>query len=125
MSSSRTIRVLLVDEHELVLSSLSLMLESIVEIEVVGQAANGTIAVQMVADLQPDVVMMDLNMPVMDGLTATQIIREKHPQTKVIILTASILEGDFQTAAQVGANGYLRKDCTNAEIVAAIRSVVQ
>jgi len=124
MVLARRIRVLLVDEHELVRSSLTLMIEVMKGVEVVGQATDGTIAVQMVDDLLPDVVLMDINMPVMDGLTATRLIHKRYPQTRVIILTASILEADTKTASEAGASAYLRKDSSIAEIEAAIRGAV-
>jgi DNA-binding NarL/FixJ family response regulator len=125
MTMIQVIRVLLVDEHDMVRSSLTTVLEAIVDFEIVGEATDGMSALQKVADLRPDVVLMDLNMPIMDGLTATKIIREKYPQTKVIVLTASMLEADTQTAATAGANFYLRKDSSIEEIVEAIRAVVQ
>jgi DNA-binding NarL/FixJ family response regulator len=121
MNSTRTIRVLLVDEHELVRKSLTLMIEGMAGLEVVGEAPNGKVAIDMTGDLMPDVILMDINMPVMDGLTATRLIRQQHPQIKVIVLTASILEADTLTASEVGASAYLRKDASTAEIESAIR----
>lgn len=125
MAAMRTIRVLLVDEHELVRNSLSTAMAVMADFEIVGEAIDGSNAIQKAANLQPDVILMDLNMPVMDGLTATKIIRKQYPQIKVIVLTASILEADTVMAEEAGASFYLRKDSSVAEIAAAIRAVVQ
>jgi DNA-binding NarL/FixJ family response regulator len=125
MTASRLIRVLIVDEHDLVATSLKLVFENISGIEVIGRAANGSEGVEMAGDLRPDVVLMDINMPVMDGLTATRIIREKYGQIKVVVLTASILEADMQAAFEAGAHAYLRKECSTAELVEAIRSAAR
>jgi two-component system, NarL family, response regulator LiaR len=124
MVASRTIRVLLVDEHELVRSSLSTMLEIMPGIELVGQAINGRMAIEMVTELLPNVVLMDINMPVMDGLTATRLIHKQYPQTSVIVLTAFMLEADTQVALEAGACAFLRKNASMAEIEAAIRDTV-
>jgi len=121
MASSRTLRVFLVDEHDFVRSSLNLLIENVPEMEVVGEAADGSTAIEIIGDLLPDVVLMDLNMPGMDGLTATRLICEKYPHIRVVVLTASILEGDGQAAAQAGASAYLRKDASINEIVTALR----
>jgi NarL family two-component system response regulator LiaR len=125
MAETQTIRVLLVDEHELVLSSLTIVIETMVGIQVVGHATDGSIAVQKVADLLPDVVLMDIAMPVMDGLTATRIIHEKHPDIRIIVLTASILENNLQAALEAGACAYLSKDSGIDDIEMAIRNAVQ
>jgi DNA-binding NarL/FixJ family response regulator len=125
MAATRPIRMLLVDEHDLVRMSLMLMFENVPYIEVVGQAVDGQMAIDMVAELQPDVVLMDLNMPGMDGFTATAIIHERYPQIKVIILSGTMLEADTQTAIEAGASAFLSKDATADEIEGVIRDIVQ
>lgn len=125
MAATRPIRMLLVDEHDLVRMSLMLMFENVPYIEVVGQAIDGQMAIDMVAELQPDVVLMDLNMPGMDGFTATAIIHERYPQIKVIILSGSMLEADTQTAIEAGASAFLSKEATPGEIEGVIRDIVQ
>jgi DNA-binding NarL/FixJ family response regulator len=125
MAATRPIRMLLVDEHDLVRMSLMLMFENVPYIEVVGQAVDGQVAIDMVAELQPDVVLMDLNMPGMDGFTATAIIHERYPQIKVIILSGSMLEADMQTAMKAGASAFLSKEATPGEIEGVIRDIVQ
>src|SRR5688500_13372568 len=112
MAATRPIRMLLVDEHDLVRMSLMLMFENVPYIEVVGQAVDGQMAIDMVAELQPDVVLMDLNMPGMDGFTATALIHERYPQIKVIILSGSMLEADTQEAIEAGASAFLSKEAT-------------
>lgn len=125
MAATRPIRMLLVDEHDLVRMSLMLIFENVPYIEVVGQAVDGQVAIDMVAELQPDVVLMDLNMPGMDGFTATAIIHERYPQIKVIILSGSMLEADMQTALEAGASAFLSKEATPGEIEGVIRDIVQ
>ncbi len=124
MAETPSIRVLLVDEHELVLSSLAIVIETMDGIEVVGKARDGSVAVQSAADLLPDVVLMDIAMPVMDGLTATRIIHQQHPHMHVIILTASILDTTLRQAHEAGACAYLSKDASIEDIESAIRSAM-
>lgn len=125
MASSRTIRVLLADEHEMVATSLYMAFEGIMDIDLIGRAANGAQAVQMVEKLQPDVVLMDLSMPVMDGFRATAIIRERFTQVKVVVLSASTLQSDIEAAMQAGAHSYLTKENSTESIIAAIRAAVR
>jgi DNA-binding NarL/FixJ family response regulator len=124
MTTFRTIRVVIVDEHEMVVTSLKIMFENLSGIEIIGRAVNGAEAVDLAGELLPDVILMDINMPVMDGLTATQLIREKYPQIKIVILTASTLEADKQAALEAGVHGYVRKEGSSTELIEAIRAVV-
>jgi two-component system nitrate/nitrite response regulator NarL len=116
--------VVIVDEHEMVVTSLKIMFESLSGIEIIGRAVNGAEAIDLAGELLPDVMLMDIMMPVMDGLTATQIIRDKYPQIKIIILTASTLESDQQAALDAGAHRYVSKEGSGAELIEAIRAVV-
>ncbi len=119
---SATIRVLLVDDHAVVRGGLSFFLSTTDDIEVVGEAANGEQALRLCAQLQPDVVVMDMLMPQMDGFTAIQHIRQQHPAIRVLALT-SFLEGEFvQRALQAGASGYLLKDVQARDLADAIRA---
>jgi len=118
------IRVLIVDDHEILRLGLAIFLEARDDLELVGQAANGQEAVELCAQLQPDVVVMDIAMPVMDGLTATAIITDQYPGIGVVILTSS-LGGEGEPAARrVGASSYLRKTVTADEIASAIHAAV-
>lgn len=122
MTQSRSIRVLIVDDHAVVRSGLSTFLMVYDDMELVGDAASGEQAVSMCSTARPDVVLMDLVMPGMDGATATQRIRERCPDIQVIALT-SFKEHDLvQGALQAGAIGYLLKDVTADELANAIRA---
>jgi two-component system, NarL family, response regulator LiaR len=119
---SATIRVLLVDDHAVVRGGLSFFLSTTDDIEVVGEAADGEQALRLCAQLHPDVVVMDMLMPQMDGFTAIQHIRQQHPAIRVLALT-SFLEGEFvQRALQAGASGYLLKDVQARDLANAIRA---
>lgn len=122
MSNPPPIRVLLVDDHEMIRRGLAVSLLALDDIEVVGEAADGANAVQMCARLKPDVILMDLLMPEMDGVAATQAIRQQYPDTQIIVLT-SYKENDWvQAALQAGAIGYLLKDVTLDQLGQAIRA---
>lgn len=117
-----SIRVLLVDDHAVVLDGLSMFLGLDPDLEIVGRAANGAEAVEMAHDLRPDVVLMDLLMPVMDGITATSLIRRELPEVEVVALT-SVLEDDKVIGAiRAGAIGYLLKDTEAEELRRAIKA---
>jgi DNA-binding NarL/FixJ family response regulator len=116
------IRVLIVDDHRLVRAGLSTLLTASEDIEVVGEAADGAEGVQQVRELEPDVVLMDLSMPVLDGVAATRELLMVAPQAAVIALTSF---SDRQRVADViaaGATGYLLKDCAPYELLAAVRA---
>ncbi len=116
------IRVLLVDDHIVVLNGLRMFLGLDPELTIVGQALNGAEAVDMAHKLKPDVVLMDLLMPVMDGITATTVIRRELPEVEVVALT-SVLEDDKVIGAiRAGAIGYLLKDTEADELRRAIKA---
>jgi two-component system, NarL family, response regulator LiaR len=121
---AKMIRVLLADEHDFVISSLQLAFDMVNNIELVGRAENGIEAVELAGELLPDVILMDIIMPEMDGLAATRIIREKYPQIKIIVLTASTLEADQKASMEAGAHIYLRKETSMQDLIAIIRKVV-
>ncbi|MBT9589236.1 response regulator transcription factor [bacterium] len=107
-------RILIADDHSVVRQGLRMFLELDAEIEVVGEARNGEEAMQLVEQLRPDVVLMDVLMPKVDGLAATQKIRQKFPDTEVLVLTSVLDEVTIASAVRNGAIGYLLKD-TQAE----------
>jgi DNA-binding NarL/FixJ family response regulator len=112
-----TIRVLLVDDHAVIRSGLSFFLSTTDDIGGVGEAADGEQALRLCAQLHPDIVLMDMLMPQMDGLTAMQQIRLHQPAIRVLALT-SFLEGELvQRALQAGASGYLLKDVQARDLV--------
>ena len=119
------IRVLIVDDHNVVRSGLSTFLLAYDDLEPVGMARNGQEALQQCAEHQPDVVLMDLVMPVMDGPTAIRRIRETHPQTQVIALTSFPEEDKVDQALRAGAIGYLLKTDEPDDLANAIRAAHQ
>jgi DNA-binding NarL/FixJ family response regulator len=114
------VRLLIVDDHAVVRQGLITFLELQDEIEVVGEAGNGKEALQKVKELEPDVVLMDLVMPVMDGLTAIKEIKLLRPQTEVIALTSFADDEKVFTAIRSGATGYLLKDVQPNDLVKAV-----
>jgi DNA-binding NarL/FixJ family response regulator len=117
------IRVLIVDDHAVVRRGLRTFLELQDEIEVVGEAEDGDEAVAAVEELGPDVVLMDLVMPRVDGIEAIRQVRERRPATRVIALTSFIDDDKLFPAVRAGAAGYLLKDVQPQDLVAAIRTV--
>jgi DNA-binding NarL/FixJ family response regulator len=118
-----TIRVLLVDDEELVRFGLRTVLESADDIDVVGEAADGADAVSAVRTLRPDVVLMDIRMPRVDGLAATRQLLSRPDPPKVAVLTTFHLDEYVFAALDAGASGFLLKDTPPREIVAAVRAV--
>ncbi|HEY6073729.1 MAG TPA: response regulator transcription factor, partial [Anaerolineales bacterium] len=122
MSSSQPIRVMLVDDHAMVRRGLATFLKVFDDLELAGEADNGETAIQLCAQVQPDVILMDLMMPGMDGTTTTRLIRQQFPGVQVVVLT-SFKEGQLvQNALQAGAIGYLLKDVSADDLARAIRA---
>jgi len=119
------IRVLLVDDHRLVRSGLTSLLGTAADIEIVGEAADGAQAVTVVLELEPDVVLMDLSMPVMDGVSATRKILIDRPTTKIVMLSSFSDRARVRDAIAAGAIGYVLKDCTTEELLTALRAAAQ
>lgn len=117
------IRVLLVDDQSLIRQGLRALLELESELEVVGEAENGQAAIDLIKPLQPDVVLMDIRMPVMDGVAATREICQKFPQIKILVLTTFDDDEYVKAAVSYGAMGYLLKDTPSEELATAIRAV--
>jgi NarL family two-component system response regulator LiaR len=122
MSEQNPIRVMLVDDHAVVRGGLKFFLLGFDDMELVGEAESGQEALQLCARVQPDVILMDLMMPGMDGATATQTIRERYPQVQVVALTSFQEEDLVQNALRAGAIGYLLKDVSADELAEAIRA---
>ena len=118
------IQVLITDDQDIVRQGLSVILKHQPGIEVVGAAANGREAVRLVEKIQPDVVLMDLKMPEMNGVLATREIVGKHPAVKVVVLTTYDADDWVFDAIRAGASGYLLKDSDSDQIVAAIKGAV-
>ncbi len=122
MSEPGPIRVMIVDDHAMVRTGLATFLEVSDGLDLVGQATNGQEAIELCERFQPDVILMDLVMPKMDGVTATRIIRERWPQVQVIALTSFQEKELVQDALEAGAISYLLKDVSVDELADAIRA---
>lgn len=120
-----TIRVLLVDDHTLLRAGIRLLLESQPDIEIVGESEDGLDAVRKTLELGPDIVLMDIGMPGMNGLEATREIKRCRPETQVLTLTMHENEEYFFQVLSAGASGYVLKRAAPTELVSAIRSVSQ
>ncbi|POH57491.1 response regulator [Arthrobacter glacialis] len=121
--SAPTIRVALVDDQPLFSAGLKMILRSQADIDFIGEATDGQAAVQLAEDSAPDVMLMDIRMPVMDGITATARISKSSSRTKVIVLTTIQHDEAVVRAIQAGAAGFLTKDATPEFLLAAIRTV--
>jgi DNA-binding NarL/FixJ family response regulator len=119
------VRVLLVDDQALFREALATLLSVHNDIAVVGEAGNGAQALHRVADLAPDVVLMDLRMPVLDGIAATRRLRAEHPDVRVIALTTFDDDTDVFAALRAGAVGYLLKDVASARLVEAVHAAAR
>ncbi len=116
------IRVLIVDDHSVVREGLRMFLVRDPDLEVVGEAADGARAIEQARRLRPDVVIMDLLMPVLDGIAATRAILSELPETKVLVLTSVLEKASMVEAIRAGAIGYLLKDTQAAELRTAIKA---
>jgi DNA-binding NarL/FixJ family response regulator len=119
---SESIRIVIADDQSLIRAALRALLESAPDIDVVGDAENGRVALEISRRLKPDVVLMDVRMPVMDGLDATQQIRKELPSTQVIVLTTYHLDSYVVRAVRAGAAGFLLKDGEAEDLVRGIRA---
>lgn len=120
-----TVRVLLVDDHALVRAGLAALLENTADIDVVGEAENGARAVELARELRPDVVLMDLSMPVLDGVEATRALLTELPGSTVLVLTSSSGRSSVKDALAAGATGYLLKDADPRDLVAGIHAAAR
>ncbi|MDZ8024377.1 MAG: response regulator [Nostoc sp. DedQUE01] len=118
-----SIKVLLVDDQSLIRQGLRALLELEPDLEIIGEAENGQEAINFVAELQPDVVLLDIRMPIMDGVAATREIQKRFPKTKILVLTTFDDNEYVSAALQSGAMGYLLKDTPSEELAVAIRAV--
>jgi two-component system NarL family response regulator len=119
------LRVLIVDDHELFRRGLDLVLGAEPDLDVVGEAADGGEAIERAAELQPDVVLMDVRMPGLGGIEATRRIRSAQPATRIVMLTSSEDEEDLFASVRAGASGYLLKEVSIEEVADAVRAVAR
>ncbi|NWF68263.1 MAG: response regulator transcription factor [Chloroflexi bacterium] len=124
MVDNKTIRILIVDDHQVVRQGFAVFLKTFPDLLLVGEAADGEEALRLCGEVHPDVVLMDIIMPHMDGVTATRLIRQQYPNIKVVAFTSyTDNRHNAQKALQAGATGYLFKDVSISELAQAIRSV--
>lgn len=121
----KTIRVLLVDDHPVVRAGIEGILNSQDDIEVVGEAGNGVEAIRLTQTLRPDVILMDLRMPEMDGVAAIKAIQSQADPPYILVLTTFDTDADIVRAIEVGATGYLLKDTPREDFFTAVRNVAQ
>lgn len=119
----KKIRILIVDDHTMVRSGLKAFVEPLSDLEVVGEAKDGLEAIDRVETLEPDVVLLDLVMPRMDGIEATRAIRQKRPDLPILMITSFAEDEKVIAAIKAGANGYILKDSTPQQLYEAIQSV--
>jgi len=117
------LRIILAEDHETIRDGLKLLVNSRSDMEVVGEADNGRTALQLAEEFSPDVVVMDISMPELNGLQATKKLKEKSPQVKVLILTRHSEPGYLQELLQAGAGGYVLKQSKSEELIRAILAV--
>jgi len=118
----RPIQILIVDDHEIVRRGIAFLLSDHPDFMLIGEASNGEQAVEQCAKLEPDIVLMDLRMPKMDGVQATRLIRARYPRVRVIVLTCANDQAAVTNAMQAGAISYLEKDVPHEHLAAAIRA---
>jgi DNA-binding NarL/FixJ family response regulator len=123
MVAQHPIRVMIVDDHEMVRDGLAILIEGFEDLALVGEASNGAEAVELCSKVEPDVILMDLSMPKMDGIATTRVLREYHPGVQIIALTSSQDAEQQRLAKQAGATKFLLKNASVSEIEEAIRFV--
>ncbi len=119
------IKIIIADDHTIFRSGLKLLLGSSLDFEVIGEADNGVRAVELTGELQPDVVLIDIGMPELNGIEATRQIKARHPATNVLILTMHRSDEYFFKALDAGASGYILKGAETSELINALRAVAR
>ncbi|MBU4302068.1 MAG: response regulator transcription factor [Actinobacteria bacterium] len=117
------IKVMIVDDHNLVREGLKAVFAQRIEIEVIAESGSGEEAVEIAAEIEPDVILMDVRMPGMNGIQATRLIREANPEVKIVILTMLNQDGYVYEAVKAGATGYMLKSTSSDDLVEAIQAV--
>jgi len=122
--AAHKIKILLVDDHKIVRDGIRALLQSESRFEIVGEAENGMIALELTEKLRPDLIIMDVNMPELDGIAATKIITEKYSFAKVLVLTMTSEQEHIKSMIEVGAGGYILKNSGQEELISAIDVVL-
>ena len=123
MVAQQPIRVMIVDDHEMVRDGLAVLIEGFEDLALVGEASNGVEAVELCSQVEPDVILMDLSMPKMDGIATTRVLRETYPHIQIIALSSSNDQEKQQLAKQAGVSEFLLKNASVSDIEEAIRFV--
>jgi DNA-binding NarL/FixJ family response regulator len=121
----KNIKIVIAEDHTILREGLKALLISDPQFDIIGEAADGREAVRCVEKLRPDLILMDLSMPRMSGMEAIREIKNRHPQTRIIALTVHKTDEYLHTTLQAGADGYVLKDATHAELVLAIKNVIK
>lgn len=125
MTDSAKIRILIVEDHEISRIGLSSQLQALDDFELLGAVGDGRSAVKAVEELRPSVVLMDIGLPELDGIQATQTIKKNHPEVRVVMLTSHESDRDIFASLSAGADGYALKDITRKQLELAIRNVIE
>ena len=118
-----SIGILIADDHYVVRMGLAALVETEPDLQVIGEAADGARAVELFQELRPDLTLMDLRMPVKDGITATREIRDRFPEARILMLTTFDGDDDIHKSLSAGASGYLLKNATREHLIPALRAV--
>jgi DNA-binding NarL/FixJ family response regulator len=123
MSEAMKLRVVIADDHRLMRDGLKALFATEPDISVVAEASDGRDALRLIAEAQPDVVLMDISMPGLNGIEALRMVRERHPATRVVVLSMHSDAEHVARALNAGANGYVLKDAAGSDLVTAIRAI--
>jgi DNA-binding NarL/FixJ family response regulator len=124
MMTPKAYKILLVDDHQVTRLGLKFMLEESEKVVIVGEASNGSEAISMYDQLKPDLVLLDVDMPEIDGIESARLIRQSHPQAKIVMMTSSRDEQHIFASLVAGASGYCTKEITPERLITAITSVM-
>ncbi|WP_327356007.1 response regulator transcription factor [Streptomyces sp. NBC_01304] len=125
MTASERLRIIVVDDHTVMRAGVVALLSGEPSIEIVGEAGDGRAALELIEEHAPDLALLDLRMPVLDGVATTAQIVARHPRTRVLILTTYDTDAEIERAVEAGAIGYLLKDATREQLVAAIHAAAR
>lgn len=120
-----SIRILIADDHQLFREGIANLLSASLQIEIIAQAENGQEAIEKAKNLKPDIIIMDLSMPVINGVDATRILHKELPETRVLVLSMHCDKHYIKEALEAGASGYLFKNCTYDQLIEAVNTVYQ